>query len=224
MKECTICHTTKPFSDFHKNSGADDGLFRWCKRCAANRYQVYKLQIKQQKKPQRTPIEEITILTKQCVGCGVEKPLDDFMRYPRAAYVNRHPRCRECERFAKRQRDKIRREQAERERIEASLSLTWQERIEDKRKRDYKSWMKMRYGVTPERYADMLREQKARCAICGATESIGTRSSLVIDHSHVTGAVRGLLCSHCNMGLGFFHDNTESLFQALEYLRRNQWD
>jgi hypothetical protein len=55
------------------------------------------------------------------------------------------------------------------------------------------------------------------CEICGKRpESI---ARLRIDHDHLTGKVRGLLCSNCNVGLGMFDDDPELLEQAAEYLR-----
>ena len=50
------------------------------------------------------------------------------------------------------------------------------------------------------------------CAICGATER------LEIDHSHVTGQVRGRLCGDCNRGLGLFREQPERLHNAAAYL------
>lgn len=69
----------------------------------------------------------------------------------------------------------------------------------------------------------MWKTQKGRCRICnvkGDVKEVGYNSkvSLVIDHNHKTGAVRGLLCGPCNLGLGQFRDSTEYLMNAKEYL------
>jgi hypothetical protein len=48
--------------------------------------------------------------------------------------------------------------------------------------------------------------------ICGATKHI------CIDHCHETGAVRGLLCRSCNLGLGMLGDNLIGLRFAVKYL------
>jgi hypothetical protein len=39
-----------------------------------------------------------------------------------------------------------------------------------------------------------------------------------VDHGHETGEVRGLLCSNCNLGLGYFKDNPKYLEGAIKYL------
>lgn len=44
--------------------------------------------------------------------------------------------------------------------------------------------------------------------------------ALDIDHCHTTGVRRGMLCQNCNFGLGLFHDSTELLSVAIEYLTK----
>jgi hypothetical protein len=62
----------------------------------------------------------------------------------------------------------------------------------------------------------MLDEQGGVCALCRDP----AKESLVIDHCHTTGSVRGLLCHHCNVGLGFLRDDPDVMAAAIEYLRR----
>lgn len=57
---------------------------------------------------------------------------------------------------------------------------------------------KSQYGLTPEDFAAMLKRQRGRCRIC--RKKLAGRP--VIDHSHETKKVRGLLCSPCNVSLG----------------------
>ena len=73
------------------------------------------------------------------------------------------------------------------------------------------------YGITAAQYAEMLWSQGGVCAICKQPCPTGKRLS--VDHDHETRAVRGLLCSNCNNGLGRFKDNPELLEQAASYLR-----
>lgn len=80
------------------------------------------------------------------------------------------------------------------------------------------------YGLSVEKYNELLKQQRGRCAICGvvATRKNTRWGGLNIDHDHKTGKVRGLLCTACNGGLGFFHDNIEKMLKAIEYLKRSR--
>lgn len=68
------------------------------------------------------------------------------------------------------------------------------------------------YGLRD--YAILFNEQGGKCAICRVN------TKLVVDHDHETGAVRGLLCGKCNLGLGHFNDDRGIIGSALEYLAR----
>jgi hypothetical protein len=69
------------------------------------------------------------------------------------------------------------------------------------------------HGITLNEYNDMLAFQGGVCAICR-----GTPNRFDVDHDHVSGRVRGLLCNPCNQGLGYFHDNTTAMRTAITYL------
>jgi len=78
------------------------------------------------------------------------------------------------------------------------------------------------YGLTKEQYLKLHDAQEGRCAICHRTpeEAQNTEShpNLVVDHDHETGAIRGLLCVHCNQMLGHADDNQTRLLNAANYL------
>lgn len=64
------------------------------------------------------------------------------------------------------------------------------------------------YGITQEQYEDLLRQQDGVCAICKKLNVhkhhlSGEVPRLFIDHDHLTGRVRGLLCMGCNSKLGW---------------------
>jgi len=75
--------------------------------------------------------------------------------------------------------------------------------------------LRKKYGISQAEYDAMLEKQGGVCRICGGTN--GPRI-LHVDHHHGTGAVRGLLCTNCNTGLGMFQDNPNFLSQAMTYL------
>lgn len=57
-----------------------------------------------------------------------------------------------------------------------------------------------------------LKQSTKECVICGSEEK------LVVDHDHKTGLIRGMLCNHCNRGLGHFRDDPLLLEFAAQYL------
>lgn len=74
-----------------------------------------------------------------------------------------------------------------------------------------------KYGITHEDYEHMLQLQNEKCAICGKPLSEnGKRFS--VDHDHISGKVRGLLCSRCNLALGYVKDNIDTLHNMIDYL------
>jgi hypothetical protein len=68
-------------------------------------------------------------------------------------------------------------------------------------------------GLTEEAYAEMVIAQEARCAICRTIAL-----TLVVDHDHQTGRIRGLLCTACNVGIGNLGDDPDRLEAARLYL------
>jgi hypothetical protein len=82
-----------------------------------------------------------------------------------------------------------------------------------------------RYGLNIQQYEDLAQEQNNQCALCGVDPSDkrhNGRGRLAVDHCHVTGRVRGLLCTTCNIGLGKFEDNISLLSKAIEYLSERE--
>jgi hypothetical protein len=67
-------------------------------------------------------------------------------------------------------------------------------------------------------YERTLALQDGKCAICGDVQ--GLRRRLAMDHDHINGKVRGLLCGRCNVGLGLAGDNPTLLRAMAEYLER----
>lgn len=78
--------------------------------------------------------------------------------------------------------------------------------------------LKQLYGMSTEQFEAMLAAQRHRCAIC-LCRFENSRDAHV-DHDHATGVVRGLLCTHCNNGLGRFRDNPAALRRAARYVER----
>jgi Recombination endonuclease VII len=147
-----------------------------------------------------------------CYSCQEYKPLAEFGPNKAAAHGAR-TRCRKCE---------------------SESSMAWTDRNYDK---TWDARLRRNFGITLEQYRQMFAEQGGVCAICGEPPKVvGYRPSrrqgrprrpmLVVDHDHVTGKIRGLLCIHCNRGIGFLKDSADIVRFALKYLEERgeqQW-
>lgn len=67
-----------------------------------------------------------------------------------------------------------------------------------------------------ENYKILFEIQQGRCAICKKHRS-ELNQDFVVDHSHNTNLVRGLLCHRCNICLGYV-EQTELCKKAKEFL------
>ena len=80
---------------------------------------------------------------------------------------------------------------------------------------------KFRHDISDEQLKQIKADTK-ECVICG------DEGQLVVDHDHQTGKVRGMLCNHCNRGLGHFRDSPMLLEFAAQYLYASndapEWD
>lgn len=74
------------------------------------------------------------------------------------------------------------------------------------------------YNLTLDEYNLLIQEQQNKCAICRKESS----KTLHIDHNHITGKVRGLLCNNCNRALGYLKDDAQILKSAIEYLKETE--
>ena len=94
----------------------------------------------------------------------------------------------------------------------------------DCNKKQLKEWMKnnpdfdllYRYNITGEEKARMIKQQNNVCAIC-KNEFVNSNDKHV-DHCHDSNKIRGVLCKHCNLGLGHFRDSPKLLQRAIFYL------
>lgn len=134
-------------------------------------------------------------LFKICTGCRVEKSVREFYFDKQRSYF--FSKCKKCTMAAT---DKDRKRTGSRER--------WQ-------RYGFKSDLRVRYGITPEEYDRLLRDQNGCCAICSDPPN---KRRLHVDHDHVTGQVRQLLCSNCNTALGKFDSDPDLLLKARDYL------
>lgn len=158
----------------------------------------------------------------RCSNCGLHKKATAF--YKDATKVERNGvggRCKVCEKERRATPERV--EYGVRYRRAKGVPprkppAPWGE--EDKKKYHRLYAIQRRYGVSPEEVERLLEEQGGRCAICLEEVKVGGRDkeSMVIDHCHTTGEVRGILCRSCNGGIGFFRDRREVMARAIAYL------
>lgn len=185
--------------------------------------------------------------TKVCIRCNIEKDITLF-RTRKTSSDGRSSTCKECtyghpplKRYTKNTKELVEKECLickQILKIERFSSFTkgdkiyYQSSCKTCRTRNYnepnkkknkvgrRRRLKKAYGINEEIYQMMLKTQNNSCKICGHVIEKG--KVLYVDHCHTTGKVRGLLCPHCNSGLGMFKDNIENLKAAIQYLQQNK--
>jgi len=134
---------------------------------------------------------------RKCNKCGEVKPLTSFYKTGRKNDKDpdaRHHECKECAKA----------------RIKSS-----READPDKYRDRH---LRRNYGITLAEFNRMVLAQGSKCACCGTDKPGGKHNQWCVDHDHVTGAVRELLCKDCNIVLGIIEDSPEHLQRLLQYI------
>lgn len=137
---------------------------------------------------------------KTCTRCNEAKPLDQFHRDKRRV-SGREARCKACK--------------TELHRAYRKANGYDRKRYQKNPQGERERHLVRKYGVTLADYDAMFASQGGKCAICGRVQV----RALDVDHCHVTGKVRGLLCTNCNRMIGHAGDSAECLEAAAVYLR-----
>jgi hypothetical protein len=77
----------------------------------------------------------------------------------------------------------------------------------------------LKYNLKPGQFDSMFAEQQGMCKICGSPLAKTGTTGAQVDHDHVTGKIRGLLCMNCNHGIGCFGDDPELMLKAVAYVQ-----
>jgi len=132
------------------------------------------------------------MIYKVCTQCDIEKDQTHFNKH-KLGKQGLNPVCRSC-----------RTERQRKHRTEFG----------------YGSTLKSKYGITYSDYLSMLEAQQNKCTICGDefdSTSLGAKAPCV-DHCHVTGKVRSILCRNCNTALGHVKENVDILKSMIAYV------
>jgi len=201
-KICSKCGETKVLSEFWNAVKYKDGKQHACKDCGRAYYaQNAEREKLRSKRYRETHKEQITAQRK----AYAEANRDELRAANRAYYKKNADTIRA--------RQKVLRTTPEHREKQRRYKKKNKERFRDRQK-DYD--LRTNYGITLEDYNLMLENQNHRCKICESDTPAGKGWN--VDHCHTTKKVRGVLCPHCNTGLGFFKDNPDLLIAAINYL------
>lgn len=168
-------------------------------------------------------------MLKLCYMCQISKPLGDFCRN-RLSKDGLQSKCKECGRLACRQwyaknidsqriRAKAKREPyGPKAREQHKLwGLANPEKV---RHHSRKKLFAKKYNMTIAEHDALFASQGFSCGACGSPTP-NSKKGWSTDHCHKTNTVRGILCHHCNVGLGHAKDNPSTLRAWVTYLERS---
>jgi hypothetical protein len=160
-------------------------------------------------------------VSKICTKCQTTREDNEFYKQP--AYGGRKARKQSICKYCRCSSMKHKYENDYQYRLnQINSSSDWQKNNQDKWKdKD----LRIRYGIRLIEYRQMLESQNKVCAICGGPETrkaiSGKLCSLHVDHNHENGQIRGLLCHHCNTGIGSFKESIELMKKAISYIEKH---
>lgn len=99
----------------------------------------------------------------------------------------------------------------------------WADKIDRNPNFNRRRDLQRRFGITDDQYGVISKLQNDVCAICKNPESTfdsktGIIKSLAVDHCHVSGKIRKLLCFRCNSIIGRINESLELLDSMRQYL------
>lgn len=224
-KTCTMCLQDLEFIHFSKKISHADGLRPRCRSCEKLR----RIQLRTDtiydalRVRRRTRFEKTQLLkvgapnpsgTRTCRSCWTNFPLERFGKNIDLA-EGRNYECKGC--AVKRTTAYYADPQFGVTRREAKALNRRQGYLADPGKKHHRNRTTtlLKYKLTMDDYTALLDKQNGACSICGGPP---TQTSFCVDHDHVTGAVRGLLCKPCNTAIGNLKDDAELVRKALKYL------
>ncbi len=152
-------------------------------------------------------------MLKTCAACKIDKEITEFVSQGNGQYTSY---CKDCHRN-RGQKYKADNPQKVKESLKNSYK---RHRV----KRSYENLLK-HYGISPKEYVEMLEKQKNVCFICAKAEVStyrGVVKRLAVDHDHTTGKVRALLCSSCNLAVGFVKEDFKIAIKLAEYIHNHK--
>lgn len=131
--------------------------------------------------------------TKKCKICEQLKSLEDFYSHD-SALMGVRPECKKCSLI--------------------KMKSWYRQNTYNVRS----SKLRSKFGISRAEYEEMAKNQNYRCLICSKHQS-ELKRGLAVDHCHISGQIRGLLCNRCNRGIGMLNDDTNTIENALAYIK-----
>jgi hypothetical protein len=212
-KLCTVCGETKSLADFGRSARGAGGRRSQCKKCNA-------AAVKSRYVPRVHPPERVT-----CPQCG-----EQFTRVrtsgPIRIYCSRKCTAAHGEELKQQRNNPGPRRCACGAEVTTRVGTPVCPACRKDPRPDAQVRERARtlrsYGLTEADWQRLIVRQRDRCAICSTRKPGGRGERWHIDHDHVTGQVRGLLCHRCNMGIGFFLDDAEIIKAAARYVTKHR--
>ncbi|MFB4320259.1 endonuclease VII domain-containing protein [Actinomadura sp. 21ATH] len=189
-KECRDCGQVKPAAEFWKRKASEDGLALYCKECFG--------------------LRNAASGRKRAAAQGrVMRPYRRWSAVPEG--MKYCPRCQETKAVSE-----FGRNRAGRSGLGSYCKPCWTIVVAENKRRNHGSernyLLKLRYGVTADEVDAQLRSQSGVCVICLRA------AAKHVDHDHMTGLFRALLCFRCNGALGQYDDDPWRMRESADYL------
>lgn len=211
MKICSKCKKSLCFDSFSKRSNSRDGFNGVCKECLSSYKKSVRRDVKSRCKA--LPVE------KMCRKCFETKPASMFYKCSSNG-DGLYAKCKACSQKQVASRREANPQLFKDSRRRAYLKNETSKAYKERQSKYMWHWRMQRlYGITAEQFNSTLDRQGWSCALCGSEFVNGTNLIPQVDHDHVTGEVRGIICKRCNQGLGCLGDSIEGLERAVAYLK-----
>lgn len=70
--------------------------------------------------------------------------------------------------------------------------------------------LKRKYGISLNDFNTILKEQGGHCKLCTMIPDVKFKN-FCVDHHHISGKIRGILCKFCNSKLGWYENRKQAI-------------
>ncbi len=202
-KICNKCGLDKPLIEYYNAAKNSSGKQSSCKKCVNAR----KTENLRRKSAEAGSTKQLTLVArelrdqglKRCSDCKVVKSMEYFHNHKNTT-DGKAQNCAEC---------------AQKTSAKYYTPEYGSARYQRNKDRLKNNSLLRDFGITLEQYRAMFDQQKGLCAVC---DRPSPDKALAVDHDHVTGEVRRLLCGNCNVAVGFVQESPRIAIRIADYL------